>query len=96
MFDRSDQAVTSVYFNFQGAAQGRYPNGTTYSPQELISNAVLGEVYEQLIDPDIEYIDFVLGVSVQPGFIGSGQLDSEVTESYITRMSSKLKVIVID
>ena len=96
MFDRSDQAVTSVYFNFQGAAQGRYPNGTTFSPQELISNSVLGEVYEQLIDPDIAYIDFVLGVSVQPGFIGSSQLDSEVTESYITRMSSKLKVIVID
>lgn len=79
VIDKSDQAITSVHFNFKGADEGRYPNGASFSPQELVSNAVLGEVYKELIDPDVGYDNFSQSITLSPGFAGSSDLESVVT-----------------
>ena len=39
-------ATVGFHLNFDGADQNMYPNGTTFSPQEIVSVPILSRVYE--------------------------------------------------
>ncbi len=75
----NDQAQIQVHFNFAGASTGTYPNGTQFSPQQLLSQPVLHEVYSRYIDTDMDYENFTKALTLTPNFVGAGQLEEVVT-----------------
>ena len=77
--NKSKYASLQVHFNFQGVETGRFPNGIKFSPQELISGAVLSEVYKKLDSPNFTYSDLVNSIQVLPNFNGDAELKSVVT-----------------
>ena len=77
--NKSKYASLQVHFNFQGVETGIFPNGDKFSPQELISGAVLSEVYKKLDSPNFTYPDLVNSIQVMPNFNGDEELKSVVT-----------------
>lgn len=85
-FDEPERAQMQVYFNFDGAANGLYPNKSTFSPQELIASSVLAEVYRRNINPTESFEDFKAAFSLTPGFMGTERL-----ETLVSNLASKDK-----
>ena len=77
--DRGDQARLQVHFNFKGANEGVYPNKAQFSPQELLSDAVLSEVYARQFDQGEEYDIFKQSLTLTPSLVGEEQLDGVIT-----------------
>ncbi|MDP6968170.1 MAG: hypothetical protein QGG88_03540 [Gammaproteobacteria bacterium] len=78
--NKNDQAQMQIYFDFQGASDGIYPNGTQFSPLELLSDPVLSAVYKRHIDSDISYDNFSRALTLTPNFSGAEQLEAIVTQ----------------
>ena len=77
--DKSRYVSLQVLFNFQGVETGRYPSGETFSPQELLSSAVLSEVYSNLDSPDFSYDTLVSALHLIPNFNGAKELELVVS-----------------
>jgi len=79
LIDKSRYASLQVHFNFTGVEDGSFPNGGKFSPQQLISGAVLSEVYNNIDSPDFSYADLVSNIHVLSNFNGNAELKSVVT-----------------
>jgi len=73
--DKSDKALMQIHFNFKGANQGKYPNDSLFSPQELLSNPVLSEVYQNLDNPKFSYNEFRAAITLSPNISGAKELE---------------------
>jgi len=78
--DKTRSANVQVHFNFKGADSGSYPNGTSFSPQELLSGSVLSELYRKLDTDDYTYEQLVEAIVLKPNFNGADQLAVVVTD----------------
>ena len=78
IINKSRYASLQVHFNFQGVETGDFPNGDKFSPQSLISGAVLTEVYRNIDSPSFSYPDLVSALRVTPDFNGADELRSVV------------------
>lgn len=76
--DRSQIASVQIHFNFKGASESTYPNGTRFSPQELLAGSVLSEIYHKLEDKSFTYKEFVDSITLKPNFDGSEDLEQIV------------------
>lgn len=47
VLQKSSHATLQLQFNFKGVETGKFPNGSNFSPLELISTPVLTQVYQQ-------------------------------------------------
>ena len=64
-----------IPIDFKGADQGSYPNGTKFSPQELLSGSVLSELYSELNTDSFSYTEMVESIVLTPNFAGADQLE---------------------
>jgi len=80
ILDKTKHASLQVHFNFQGVENGRFPNGTKFSPQELISGSVLSEVYGNITSPEFTYPELVKAIHLKSNFNGASELKSVVTQ----------------
>jgi len=80
ILDKTKHASLQVHFNFQGVENGRFPNGTKFSPQELISGSVLSEVYGNITSPEFTYPELVKAIHLKSNFNGASELNSVVTQ----------------
>ena len=78
--DRSQQMQAQIHFDFKGAEDGVYPNGTKFSPLEMLSGAVLGQVYRDLNTDAFSYQELTQALVVTPNFDGADRLESLVTK----------------
>lgn len=61
-------ASQDLTFTFDGAAKGTYPNGTRFSPQDLLAEPVLNTVYDELKLADVmKPTQFAAGMSIRDG-----------------------------
>ncbi len=74
-FDKSDKALMQVHFNFKGADQGKYPNESLFSPQEILSSPVLSQVYQNLDKPKFSYDEFAAAITLTPNISGAAELE---------------------
>jgi hypothetical protein len=74
-FDKSDKALMQVHFNFKGADQGKYPNESLFSPQEILSSPVLSQVYQNLDKPKFSYDEFAAAITLTPNISGVEELE---------------------
>ena len=78
---------SAIVVTFPNRESGKYPNGVTYSPTDLLSPAVLSEVHDRngLDEVGVPLADFISYVSVSPY---SPSADS-LTQRYRTRLSDR-------
>ena len=79
-FNKAQTASVQVHFDFKGADEGTYPNGTKFSPQELLSGAVLSELYSDLNTDEFSYAELAGGITLKPNFDGAEQLEAVVQD----------------
>lgn len=77
--DRSETMTAQVHFDFQGAESGEYPNGSQFSPQELLAGSVLNELYVQLQTEDFTYQALMEAVHITPSFSGTDELKNLIS-----------------
>lgn len=80
LIDTNRYASLQVNFNFSGVEDGSFRNGNKFSPQALISGAVLPEVYSNIDSPNFIYADLVSNIRISPNFNGAAELKSVVTQ----------------
>ena len=57
-----------IIFTFDGASKRQYPNGASFSPQDLLAEPVLNMVYEQLhLAGVLKPADLAAGLSIRDG-----------------------------
>lgn len=78
VLNKQESLAVQVHFDFQGADNGQYPNGTKFSPQELLSGAVLSELYQNLNTDAYSYEDLTDALMLTPNFVGSERLENMV------------------
>ena len=78
--DKSERAQMQVHFNFSGAEQGLYPNDSSFSPLELLSDPVLRAVYSRHFDESVTFTDFDNALTLIPNFIGASTLENLVAK----------------
>ena len=78
--DRSQNMTAQIHFDFKGAEDGTYPNGTKFSPLELLSGAVIGQVYRSLNTSDFTQEELTQALVITPNFDGADRLESMVTK----------------
>jgi len=92
-FTAPSQYSATVNFNFEGVEKGAYPNGSKFSPNDLVSNNVLRRVFDelQLAEKAMEFSDFATAITVKSGFFGEDLLTSSAAE-----IASKDKKISVE
>lgn len=91
VLQKSSHATLQLQFNFKGVATGKFPNGSNFSPLELISTPVLTQVYQQLQTPNFSYADLQAAVTLTPNFLGA-----ESIENVVTSLIAKDKGLSVD
>ena len=79
-FNKAQTASMQIHFDFKGADKGLYPNGTSFSPQELLSGAVLSELYGSLNTDKFSYSELVSSITLKSNFDGAEQLETVVQD----------------
>lgn len=76
-----------VVFTLTGQSEGRYPNGTAFSPNDLRSSAVLLRAHEEsgLAEYGVSYAEFASAVTVTP----TSALYEGTVERFRDRLSSR-------
>ncbi|MDC9725946.1 MAG: hypothetical protein PSN44_08550 [Gammaproteobacteria bacterium] len=71
-FNIPQQYRATINFNFEGVEKGLYPNGTRFSPNDLLSGNILRRVFDELVldEAGISFIGFEQSLSVRSGFLG--------------------------
>ena len=92
-FTSPSQYSATVNFNFEGVEKGAYPNGSKFSPNDLVSNNILRRVFDelQLAEQGMGFSDFATAITVKSGFSGEGLLKSSAAE-----IASKDKKISVE
>jgi len=81
-----------VRFLFQGAEDGKYPNGDLFSPMELVSTTILQEVYDaDALARYLPFSDFKNGFTVLQQNIASDAMEAD----YKSRMAD-MKMLSVD
>jgi hypothetical protein len=91
VLQKSSHATLQLQFNFKGVETGKFPNGSNFSPLELISTPVLTQVYQQLQKPSFSYVDLQAAVTLTPNFVGA-----ESIEDVVTSLVAKDKGLSVD
>ena len=91
VLQKSSHATLQLQFNFKGVETGKFPNGSNFSPLELISTPVLTQVYQQLQNPSFSYVDLQAAVTLTPNFVGA-----ESIEDVVTSLVAKDKGLSVD
>jgi len=79
-------AILDVRLHFTGVEKGEYPNGTPFSPQDIVATAVLQQVYDQNhLERFIKYNDFKSSFSV----IENNQAIERLRRQYDVKLDDK-------
>ena len=91
VLQKSSHATLQLQFNFKGVETGKFPNGSNFSPLELISTPVLTQVYQQFQNPSFSYKDLQAAVTLTPNFVGA-----EAIEDVVNSLIAKDKGLSVD
>jgi len=82
----------TIIFNFEGVEKGVYPNGSIFSPNDLLASNILKRVYDNLglADKGIDYDKFTSAINIRPGFNGDDILKNTATE--IAKQDKKIPI----
>jgi hypothetical protein len=85
-------ATVHVKLNFKGAELGEYPNGSKYTPTDVIASKVLSRVYRanSLGDYGIELEEFVSAVNAYPWIPNQAALDAKYADLFSEKKLSAL------
>jgi hypothetical protein len=79
--------VSQLQFTFPEITEGRYPNGTAFTPNEVIEPAILNEVYNRLDlgQFGLKRDDFFAGFSIRP----FAPTESEIVDRFRQRLADR-------
>jgi hypothetical protein len=80
VLDRSQSASIQVHLNFEGASEGKFPNNSQFSPQQMLSSSVLSELFFTLDTQDFTSAELADAISLRSSFYGSDLLENVIID----------------
>jgi hypothetical protein len=80
VLDRSQSASIQVHFNFEGASEGKFPNNSQFSPQQMLSGSVISELFKKLNTEDFTSAELADAIRITPSIHGSDLLETVIID----------------